>query len=204
MNIDDALPTFFAEAGEILREMETDLLACTSAAPSADDVNRIFRAAHTLKGSAGLFGFDAIVEFVHEIEALLDRVRLGKAVLDTQRAAVLLECNDHVEKLLALAANGNAQPDPELLASAARLLNALGASPRESKAATVQAGPREVAASSKWHVCLRFSPDVLVAGMDPLGFLRYLNTFGAIRGMVVVADAIPGRRLRSPEMLPGF
>jgi len=117
VNIDDALPTFFAEAGEILREMETDLLACTSAAPSADDVNRIFRAAHTLKGSAGLFGFDAIVEFVHEIEALLDRVRLGKAVLDTQRAAVLLECNDHVEKLLALAANGNAQPDPELLAS---------------------------------------------------------------------------------------
>ncbi len=191
MNIDDALPTFFAEAGEILREMETDLLACTSAAPSADDVNRIFRAAHTLKGSAGLFGFDAIVGFVHEIEALLDRVRLGKAVLDTQRAAVLLECNDHVEKLLALAANGNAQPDSELLASAARLLNALGASPRENKAATVQAAPPEVAASSKWHVSLRFSPDVLVAGMDPLGFLRYLNTFGAIRGMVVVEDAIP-------------
>ena len=82
MNIDEALPTFFAESAELLREMETDLLACTSAAPSADDVNRIFRSAHTLKGSAGLFGFDFIVEFVHEIEAFLDRVRLGKAVLD--------------------------------------------------------------------------------------------------------------------------
>ena len=75
MNIDDALPTFFAESAELLREMETDLLACTSATPSADDVNRIFRAAHTLKGSSGLFGFDAIVAFVHEMEACLDRVR---------------------------------------------------------------------------------------------------------------------------------
>lgn len=191
MNIDEALPTFFAEASEILREMETDLLACTSAAPSADDVNRIFRAAHTLKGSAGLFGFDAIVEFVHEVEALLDRVRLGKAALDTQLAAVLLECITHIEKLLALAANGNAQPDPELLTSGARLLSALGAAPKENKAAAVQAAPLQTAASSKWHVCLRFSPDVLVAGMDPLGFLRYLNTFGAIRGMVVVEDGLP-------------
>jgi two-component system chemotaxis sensor kinase CheA len=190
VNIDDALPTFFAEAGEILREMEIDLLACTSAAPGADDVNRIFRAAHTLKGSAGLFGFDAIVEFVHEVEALLDRVRLGKAVLDTQLVAVVLECNDHIEKLLALAANGNAPPGPELLASGAKLLHALGSSPRANKAAAVQGAPLPAAARSKWHVCLRFSPDVLVAGMDPLGFLRYLNTFGAIRGMVVVEDGL--------------
>src|ERR1700755_196760 len=87
VNIDEALPTFFAESAELLREMETDLLACTSAAPSADDVNRIFRGAHTLKGSAGLFGFDAIVAFVHEIEACLDRVRLGKAGLDSQLAS---------------------------------------------------------------------------------------------------------------------
>ena len=110
MNIDEALPTFFAESAELLREMETDLLACTTAAPSADDVNRIFRGAHTLKGSAGLFGFDSIVEFVHEIEAFLDRVRLGKAVLEIKVASVLLECNDHVEKLLALASNGNTPP----------------------------------------------------------------------------------------------
>ena len=191
MNIDDALPTFFAEASELLREMETDLLACTAAAPSADDVNRIFRAAHTLKGSAGLFGFDTIVEFVHEIEALLDRVRMGKAVLDTQRAAVLLECKDHIEKLLALASNGNSPPASELLASGAGLLNALGSAPRKNEAATVQVTPAQAAAGSKWHVCLRFSPDVLVAGMDPLGFLRYLNTFGAIRGMAVVEDGLP-------------
>jgi two-component system chemotaxis sensor kinase CheA len=193
VKIDEALPTFFAEAAELLREMETDLLACTAAAPSADDVNRIFRAAHTLKGSAGLFGFDSIVAFVHEVEALLDRVRLGKAVLDSPLASALLECKDHIEKLLSLASNGNAPPDPELLASGHELLRALGAAPRETAVASapVNAVLAQASAIVSWHVSLRFSPDVLVGGMDPLGFLRYLNTFGSIRGMVVLADGLP-------------
>ena len=186
MNIDSALPTFFAEAAELLREMESDLLACTSAAPSPDDVNRIFRGAHTLKGSAGLFGFDPIVEFVHEVEAALDRVRLGKAVLDAPLAGVLLECKDHIEALLALAANDQAQPGPDLLASAAKLLHALGCAPRE-----IVSAPQGAVVIPVWHVSLRFSPDVLVAGMDPLGFLRYLNTFGSIRGMAVLEDSLP-------------
>ena len=192
MNIDDALPTFFAESAELLREMETDLLACTSAAPSADDVNRIFRGAHTLKGSSGLFGFDAIVAFVHEVEACLDRVRQGKAVLDAALAGVLLECNDHVEKLLALAAHGNTPPDVELQASGARLLKSLGAGASATAAQKAPAGePATAAAAGTWHISLRFGPDVLVAGMDPLGFLRYLNTFGTIKAATVVEEALP-------------
>jgi two-component system chemotaxis sensor kinase CheA len=193
VNIDEALPTFFAESAELLREMETDLLACTAAAPSPDDVNRIFRGAHTLKGSAGLFGFDHIVAFVHEIEACLDRIRLGKAVLDSQLASVLLECNDHVEKLLALASNGNAVPDGELLASGAKLLKSLGAPAHETTAAPRSAGAEAAAPSTAgtWLISLRFSPDVLVAGMDPLGFLRYLNTFGSITDLTIVDEALP-------------
>jgi two-component system chemotaxis sensor kinase CheA len=193
VNIDEALPTFFAESAELLREMETDLLACTSAAPSADDVNRIFRSAHTLKGSAGLFGFDSIVEFVHEIEALLDRVRLGKAVLDTKVASVLLECNDHVEKLLALASNGNTPPDPEMRANGSKLLKSLGAQPHAAAASKTSAteDAAQPSTSGSWQISLRFSPDVLVAGMDPLGFLRYLNTFGSIKDLTIVDEALP-------------
>jgi two-component system chemotaxis sensor kinase CheA len=192
VNIDEALPTFFAESAELLREMETDLLACTAAAPSPDDVNRIFRGAHTLKGSAGLFGFDNIVAFVHEIEACLDRIRLGKAVLDSQLAGVLLECNDHVEKLLALASNGNAPPAGELLASGTKLLKSLGAPAHETAAPkSVGAEAAAPATAGTWLISLRFSPDVLVAGMDPLGFLRYLNTFGSIRDLTIVDEALP-------------
>jgi two-component system chemotaxis sensor kinase CheA len=192
VNIDEALPTFFAESAELLREMETDLLACTTAAPSPDDVNRIFRGAHTLKGSAGLFGFDYIVAFVHEIEACLDRVRLGKAELDSQLAGVLLECNDHVEKLLALASNGNTAPDRELLASGTTLLKSLGAPAHDTAAPKSASAPAAAPATGgTWLISLRFSPDVLVAGMDPLGFMRYLNTFGSITDLTIVDEALP-------------
>lgn len=191
MNIDEALPTFFAESAELLREMETDLLACTSAAPSADDVNRIFRGAHTLKGSAGLFGFEHIVAFVHEVEACLDRVRLGKAVLDSQLAGVLLECNDHVEKLLALASKNNATPAATLLANGDTLLKSLGAQPKAAELKSTAAEAGLTATNGAWKVSLRFSPEVFVAGMDPLGFLRYLNTFGTIQDLSVVDEALP-------------
>lgn len=200
MNTEDALPTFFAEASELLREMEADLLACSAGTSSADDINRIFRSAHTLKGSAGLFGLDFIVEFVHEVEAILDRVRLGKAVLDSQLAGVLLECKDHIDGLLGCAMNGETGPDAHTLARGVRLLGALGAAPVPSNpdapepthsaaAAATQQSDRPLNAA--WHISLRFGPDVLVAGMDPLGFLRYLTTFGTLRGLVVIDDSPP-------------
>jgi len=200
VNIDDALPTFFAEAAELLREMETELLVCSSGTATADDINRIFRSAHTLKGSAGLFGLDFIVEFVHEVEAVLDRVRLGKALLDSKLASVLLECKDHSDSLLACAMNGQSSPDADTLARGARLLQALGASPAHGPAPARQGAPESATAAdapqpgaqadATWHVSLRFGADVLVAGMDPLGFLRYLTKFGTVRGMVVLDEAL--------------
>jgi two-component system, chemotaxis family, sensor kinase CheA len=206
MKMEDALPAFFAEAAELLREMETDLLACAAGAAAADEINRIFRSAHTLKGSAGLFGLEFIVEFVHEVEAVLDRVRLGKAVLDSRLVGVLLECKDHVDALLACAMNGQVAPDAETHARGARLLSALGASPGHTTQqsantfATAATGEQPGQPSDRtWHVSLRFGRDVLVSGMDPMGFLRYLATFGSLRGMVVVDDSLPDAADMDPE-----
>lgn len=201
MKIDDALPTFFAEAAELLREMETELLACAAGTATADDINRIFRSAHTLKGSAGLFGLDYIVAFVHEMEAVLDRVRLGKAALDSQLVGVMLECKDHSDDLLACVMRGQSVPDEQILARGKRLLQALGAEPAKSlsdaqhastQAGATATGPVDASSAGRtWHVSLRFSPDVFLAGMDPAGFIRYLASFGTIKGMVVLDDSIP-------------
>jgi two-component system chemotaxis sensor kinase CheA len=204
---DDALPTFFAEAAELLRDMEAELLACAGGTATADDVNRIFRCAHTLKGSAGLFGLDAIVEFVHHVEAVLDQVRLGKVTLDAQLASVLLKCKDHIEGLLGCVHDGQISPDAAMLARGTELLDALGApgtgSATKATAAdktSSAAAPQSAAAGAAlWHVSLRFGPDVLTAGMDPLGFIRYLATFGTVRGMVVIDDALPDSEQLDPH-----
>ncbi len=67
MNIEEALPGFVAEAGDLLREMESALLECSGGTADAEKINLIFRSAHTIKGSAGLFGLDPIVSFVHVV-----------------------------------------------------------------------------------------------------------------------------------------
>ncbi len=64
MNLDQALQTFIAESRELLDDMETSLLSL-DAAPDDEAINAIFRAAHTIKGSAGLFGLNHVVAFTH-------------------------------------------------------------------------------------------------------------------------------------------
>uniref|UniRef100_UPI00397EBBC7 Hpt domain-containing protein n=1 Tax=Salmonella sp. s54234 TaxID=3159663 RepID=UPI00397EBBC7 len=77
MNLDDALRTVLAESRGLLHDMED---ALTQRADVLDDeaVHAAFRAAHTIKGSAGLFGLDDIVAFTHHLEGLLDAMRDGR------------------------------------------------------------------------------------------------------------------------------
>ena len=215
MNFDDVLPSFIAEAAELLRDMEDGLLECTRGPASDETINLIFRTAHTIKGSAGLFGLDAIVSFVHGVETLLDRARLGEVILDAKLVQSLLSCKDHISTLVAGAAEAKHGVDPALLARSAQLLNELGESAGQnpaglagaassaaaaaagaaSSAAAGTAGTASLAAAdtgaSGWHISLRFSPDVLLTGMDPLAFIRYLTTFGTISTMTVVGDDLP-------------
>ncbi len=110
MNLDDALQTFIVESRELLEDMENALL---SLGRDADDcgerVNAIFRAAHTVKGSAGLFGLDHLVSFTHVVESVLDDVRAGNLVIDDSLVTLLLACGDHIGAMVALIAAGRTE-----------------------------------------------------------------------------------------------
>ncbi len=110
MNMDEVLPTFIAESEEVLRDLEAGLLACTQGQADAETINLIFRAVHTLKGSAGLFGLDGIVAFVHGAETALDKVRQGQIPMDAVLLSVLLRCKDHIEFLLESIGAGPGSP----------------------------------------------------------------------------------------------
>ena len=90
MNLDDALQTFITESRELLEDMENALLAVEQAAEKDELVNAIFRAAHTIKGSSGLFRLDHIVAFTHVVESVLDQVRAGKLVIADELVVLLL------------------------------------------------------------------------------------------------------------------
>ena len=100
MNLDGALQTFFAEAEELLQAMESGLLSMEEGNTDAETLNAVFRAAHTIKGSAGLFGLDNIVSFTHILENVLDRVRDGKVEINSALLSALLPCRDHIATLV--------------------------------------------------------------------------------------------------------
>ena len=212
MNVNDVLPSFIAESLELLKEMETGLLEAGGGAATADTINQIFRAAHTIKGSAGLFGLEDIVAFVHHVETVLDRVRLGEVELDDRLIGVLLGCKDQISDLVEAALDDVRRKRPETQARSAELLGMLtGQSPPVPTSGAVPslaalpsplafAGAKSAAAvAGTWHLSLRFGPDVLTSGMDPLSFIRYLTKFGAITALTVIDEALPALDALDPE-----
>ncbi len=204
MDMEQALQTFLAESRELLQEMEASLLVLESEPDNSEILNAIFRAAHTIKGSAGLFGLDAIVRFTHVVESVLDRVRDGKAAIDGDLIALLLECSDHIGDLVSVVAEQGGELSVAALQRDSALLLRLrpfqgGAGGPAAAAIGVPAlQPIEVQSrgggfvgSNAWHISLRFGRDVLRNGMDPLSFLRYLSTIGEIVSAVCLPDAIP-------------
>lgn len=75
MDMNQLMQTFLAESRDLLEDMERHLLEAERGESSPDAVNAIFRAAHTIKGSGGLFDLPQLVGFTHVVESVLDLVR---------------------------------------------------------------------------------------------------------------------------------
>lgn len=217
MSMDDAIQTFLEESNDLLQQMEASLLSIdvgTDNVVDDDTINAIFRAAHTIKGSAGLFGFDLIVGFTHVVESVLDKVREGELNLSNELVSILLECRDHIgDQINAIVDGAEAPESPdgrssELLKSLNQYLdvkpetsaaNTHTATGITEQADSPESFQGEVVDNDNWHISLRFSADVLRYGMDPLSFIRYLGTLGRIVNIVTLSDAMPGVDEYDPE-----
>ncbi len=213
MDLDQALQTFISESRELLEDMESALLAVQQSSERGELINAIFRAAHTIKGSAGLFSLNHVVAFTHVVESVLDRVRDGSLTIDEPLVALLLCCRDHISALVADVAAGQTEADAELTLKGQPLLAQLRAhleppataSPAALAAlpgpatAPAAAGYGSSATTDAWHLSLRFGADVLRNGMDPLNFIRYLCTLGRITGIETVTDTLPEANAMDPE-----
>lgn len=100
MDMNDFSQIFFTEAEELLAEMEQHLLQLDLSAPDQEQLNAIFRAAHSLKGGAATFGFTALQETTHLLENLLDQARAGERTLSRSIINLFLECKDIMQAQL--------------------------------------------------------------------------------------------------------
>jgi len=181
ITLDQALQTFIVEARELLQAMEQSLLQLESDPGDQDAIGAIFRAAHTIKGSAGLFGLASIVGFTHIVEDVLDRLRDGSVAVDAALIALLLKCGDHMLELIDVVASRGETPTTAALERGETLREALS-DYQPLRTATADVVPAAVhddtGADVLWHISLRFGVDVFRNGMDPLSFLRYFDPLG--------------------------
>lgn len=116
--------TFFEEAEELLVEMEQLLLGLDLESPDAEELNAIFRAAHSIKGGAATFGFAALTETTHLLENLLDRTRRRELALTRTIIDTFLETKDVLQDQLNAYRNGT-EPDPQTVARICGVLQQL-------------------------------------------------------------------------------
>jgi len=133
---------FFEEAAELLAEMETRLLGLDISAPSSEDLNAIFRAAHSIKGGAGTFGFTDMTEMTHVLESLLDKLRKGELQVKSEMIDVFLKAGDVLKGQLA-GHRGDGAADAAVAAEVCAKLKQLAAG---DSAPAAPAAPAPVAA----------------------------------------------------------
>jgi two-component system chemotaxis sensor kinase CheA len=215
MDLDDALETFIVECRELLGDMEAALLAVEGADQKDEMINAIFRAAHTIKGSSGLFSLNHVVAFTHVVESVLDKVRAGKLVLADKLVVLLLACCDHIGALVSGVAAGEMAGTPALQSAGEPLIAQLRSFLDTPKAVATANPERNVPTAQTeevqrinastlgvdhWHISVRFGPDVLRNGMDPLSFIRYLGTLGQITALETLTHALPDADHMDPEL----
>jgi two-component system chemotaxis sensor kinase CheA len=207
---DEYLQTFVVECRELLEQMEEALLIVEQAAEDPEIINAIFRAAHTIKGSAGMFGIDHIVVFTHAAESVLDKVRSGDIAMSSALAALFIEAHDHLSVLVEHIAEGSQaleETDSHGKSLIEQLEACLGetATAQPDNSVPVVHQPKlereqgEAVGTDLWHISLRFGPEVFRIGMDPFSFVRCLSSLGSIVELVTIIDAIPAAEEMDPE-----
>jgi two-component system chemotaxis sensor kinase CheA len=116
---------FFDEADELLAEMEQTLLQLNIEQPDIDQLNAIFRAAHSIKGGAGTFGcFGELANTTHLLENLLDALRMGEMALRKDMIDLFLETKDVLSDQVSAYRNGE-RPDEQAYERICRQLQQL-------------------------------------------------------------------------------
>ena len=186
---------FFEESFEGLEIMETGLLNLDLGAADLDTVNDIFRAAHSIKGGSGTFGFSRLSEFTHVLETLLDEIREGKREVTRVAVEALLQSVDCLREMLHATKADEPFDEPRVKSVHDQLESIMGQtggeeSSQPSTGNSVIQDPKQ--ASSVWLVNFHPHASMLRGGNDPIRLLREL---GELADLEVVCDL---------EQLPAF
>ncbi|MEI7669489.1 MAG: Hpt domain-containing protein, partial [Pseudomonadota bacterium] len=172
-NTEQFKQTYITECFELLSDMEAQLLELDLENPDKEQLNAIFRCAHSIKGGAGAFGLDYITEFTHILEAVLDSMRDGNIYPDAEIVDVLLKSVDVLNKMVTAAQN-DTKPKAGIASSLIKQLHIISNS---NQAPKIQS---KISVGNNKNYKIRFFPhtNIFASGNEPLLILRELSSLG--------------------------
>ena len=165
---------FFEECSEGIETMESGLLNLNIGEPNPEVINNFFRAAHSIKGGAGTFGFTDISEFTHAMETMLDEMRKGRRKVTSETVDLLLESIDCLRNLI----DCSKADKPIDKAVVSELQQRLGTLP--AKSPVIESADESVKNDSSWHISFHPHENLFYTGNDPLRLIRELHTLGKL------------------------
>ena len=195
---------FFEESFEGLDVMEQGLLNLEAGTADPEEINSVFRAAHSIKGGGGTFGFTHVSDFTHIMETLLDEMREGKRSVTNDATEVLLSSVDVLREMLIAARDGGevvADRREHQREELRRILSGQGSNAGDTVAAiesAVSLSTETEPAIVGWHIVFRPHPHLLRSGNDPLRILRELAELGDLKSECDVS-ALPRFSEFGPE-----
>ena len=193
---------FFEESFEGLDVMETGLMDLDLGAADDEEINTIFRAAHSIKGGAGTFGFTDIASFTHVMETLLDEMRDGSREVTREAVDLLLISVDCLREMLSATDAGDEidqerkstiQQDLETLLAKGSNTSAKETTPVVSEVSV------EVPSSALWKINFAPHPHLFKTGNDPVRMFRELENLGELTSSVDTSKLPPFTELDPEE-----
>ncbi len=198
---------FFEEASEHLSTIEEGLLQLEQRPGDLDLLNRIFRAAHSIKGNSGMFGFTAVGQFTHKMETVLDQLRNGKMTVTQALTDLLLKSADCLKTLIEAAQAGQPADDATVQALGRQLEASSDSAPRATGTGTGTAAdgrsqsPAPVTPHSSRRYTIAWTPPAWLfqRGLDPLQMFKELGDVGRITKITLDAARLPDLVAVDPE-----
>lgn len=197
--MDSHSKAFLEEAFELLEELEQSLLELEENPDNKDQIGRVFRAMHTIKGSGAMFGFNDVAAFTHNVETVFDQVRSGKISVSTELINLTLSARDHIRELLNASVSGAEVDD----STAINIINGLtglmqsGVVEKKEKPGKNQA---ETPLMATYRIKFRPHRNIFTQGTNPVLLLNELRELGECL-VTVHSEDVPCLEDLEPEEL---
>ena len=191
MAIDELVQVFLEECEDEIRELEEGLIRLEDEHEDEGSINRVFRAAHTIKGSAGLVGFDDVSNFTHNIENILDRIRNSDLKITKKLISNLLSAIDLLKRMISASAEGEEIDRVEVENSTSMLKRFVGTKNSSKDTSGSETEKRSPDKERIISINMKFRSDILSTGQDPIMLIRELADNGEILETHAYTDSIP-------------